>query len=76
MKTPLLGSSAVAVAAQNGEDTSQFRDCCHAFGGEQAADFQLAIHLRIRQHCPHQAGYRNEVREDAHHVGSAYPAES
>ena len=54
-----------------GRGVAQFRDGCHAFGGEHAAALQLPVLVLLQQHRSHQAGDGGIVGKDAHNPGAA-----
>ena len=55
-----------------GRGVAQFRDGCHAFGGEHAAALQLPVLVLLQQHRSHQAGDGGIVGKDAHNPGAAF----
>jgi hypothetical protein len=63
---PLSGAEGL-----QGRGVAQFRDGCHALGGEHAPALQLPVLVLLQQHRPHQAGDGGVVGEDADDAGAA-----
>jgi hypothetical protein len=63
---PLSGAEGL-----QGRGVAQFRDGCHALGGEHAPALQLPVLVLLQQHRPHQAGDGGVVGEGADDTGEA-----